>query len=103
MLKRAPSSTTTMGKPASDYCTTREKVDRLHVQSSQLGYPALPYHAGMENADRRANQHRFRYEDGLIMVATDRFPGMGIKQVQPAHFILHYDLPRDIESYYQQI
>ncbi len=83
------------------YCTTREKVDRLHVQLSELGYPALPYHAGMENADRRANQHRFRYEDGLIMVATVAF-GMGINKSN-LRFILHYDLPRDIESYYQQI
>jgi ATP-dependent DNA helicase RecQ len=83
------------------YCATREQVDSLTGQLASLGYPVLPYHAGMDDATRRAHQHRFRYEEGLIMVATIAF-GMGINKSN-LRFILHYDLPKNIESYYQQI
>lgn len=83
------------------YCATREQVDDLAASLTSLGYPVLPYHAGMDDATRRAHQHRFRYEDGLIMVATIAF-GMGINKSN-LRFILHYDLPKNIESYYQQI
>ncbi|MFH1634804.1 MAG: DNA helicase RecQ [Chloroflexota bacterium] len=83
------------------YCATRDQVDNLTVQLGASGYPVLSYHAGMDDAARRAHQHRFRYEDGLIMVATIAF-GMGINKSN-VRFILHYDLPKNIESYYQQI
>jgi len=83
------------------YCATREQVDQLSLQLQDLGYPVLPYHAGMEDNTRRAHQRRFRYEDGLIVVATIAF-GMGINKSN-VRFILHYDLPKNIETYYQQI
>jgi len=83
------------------YCATRDQVDVLSDQLAVLGYPALPYHAGMDDETRRRHQHRFRFEDGLVMVATIAF-GMGINKPN-VRFILHYDLPKNIESYYQQI
>ena len=83
------------------YCATRDQVDSLTAQLAAEGYPVLPYHAGMDDDTRRAHQRRFRYEDGLIMVATIAF-GMGINKSN-LRFILHYDLPKNIESYYQQI
>ena len=83
------------------YCATRDQVDNLTAQLEANGYPVLPYHAGMETETRRAHQHRFRYEDDLIMVATIAF-GMGINKSN-LRFILHYDLPKNIENYYQQI
>lgn len=83
------------------YCATRDQVDDLAARLADLDYPVLPYHARMDDEARRAHQHRFRYEDGIIMVATIAF-GMGINKSN-VRFILHYDLPKNIESYYQQI
>jgi ATP-dependent DNA helicase RecQ len=83
------------------YCATRDQVDNLTAKLETLDYPVLPYHAGMDDETRRAHQHRFHYEDGLIIVATIAF-GMGINK-SSLRFILHYDLPKNIESYYQQI
>ncbi len=83
------------------YCATRDQVDSLTDQLASLDFPVLAYHAGMDDQTRRAHQHRFRYEDGLIMVATIAF-GMGINKSN-LRFILHYDLPKNVESYYQQI
>ena len=83
------------------YCATRNQVDSLSDQFKNLGYPVLPYHAGMDDDARGLHQRRFRYEDSLIMVATIAF-GMGINKSN-LRFILHFDLPKNIESYYQQI
>ena len=83
------------------YCATRSQVDELTAQLIHLGYPVLPYHAGMEDENRRKNQYRFRYEDGIIMVATIAF-GMGINKSN-VRFILHYNIPKNLENYYQQI
>ena len=83
------------------YCATRDQVDVLAHQLKNLGYPVLPYHAGMDVGDRRQNQRRFRFEDGIIIVATIAF-GMGINKPN-VRFILHYDLPKNLENYYQQI
>ncbi|MBT7188891.1 MAG: DNA helicase RecQ, partial [Anaerolineae bacterium] len=83
------------------YCSTRDNVDNLTDQLQNEGFPVLPYHAGMDSATRRAHQRRFRYEDNLIIIATVAF-GMGINKSN-VRFILHYDLPKNIESYYQQI
>ena len=83
------------------YCATRNMVDDLAAELAAQGYPALPYHAGMSAVDRRRNQHRFRYEEGLIVVATIAF-GMGIDKPD-VRFVLHFDLPKNLESYYQQI
>ena len=83
------------------YCATRRQVDALSEQLAAHGWPVLPYHAGLDAATRYRNQHRFIYEEGLVMVATVAF-GMGINKSN-VRFILHYDLPKNLESYYQQI
>jgi ATP-dependent DNA helicase RecQ len=83
------------------YCATRDQVDMLAHGLKDLGYPVLPYHAGMETDTRRHNQRRFRFEDDIIIVATIAF-GMGINKSN-VRFILHYDLPKNLENYYQQI
>ena len=83
------------------YCSTRDNVDNLTEQLQSEGFPVLPYHAGMDSATRRAHQRRFRYEDNLIIIATIAF-GMGINKSN-VRFILHYNLPKNIENYYQQI
>ena len=83
------------------YCATRKQVDILTAQLTQRGWPVLAYHAGLTDNERRANQRRFIYEEAIIMVATIAF-GMGINKSN-VRFILHYDLPKNLESYYQQI
>ncbi|MBP8947896.1 MAG: HRDC domain-containing protein, partial [Candidatus Promineofilum sp.] len=65
------------------------------------GWNALPYHAGLDTATRTAHQRRFTYDQAPIIVATIAF-GMGINKSN-VRFVLHYDLPKDVESYYQQI
>jgi len=83
------------------YCSTRRQVDTLTEQLRACGWSALPYHAGLDDATRRRHQRQFTQDDALIMVATVAF-GMGIDKSN-VRFILHYDLPKDLESYYQQI
>ncbi|HSH01303.1 MAG TPA: DNA helicase RecQ [Anaerolineae bacterium] len=83
------------------YCTTRRQVDQLTQQLQSHGWDALPYHAGLNDADRRLHQQKFIRDDVPIIVATIAF-GMGINKSN-VRFILHYDLPKNLESYYQQI
>jgi len=83
------------------YCATRKQVDVLTEQLRAHGWDALPYHAGLDTATRTAHQRRFTYDEAPIIVATVAF-GMGINKSN-VRFILHYDLPKDVESYYQQI
>ncbi len=83
------------------YCATRKQVDNLTQQLANLGWPVLPYHAGLDARTRRQNQRRFSYEEDIVMVATIAF-GMGINKSN-VRFIVHYDLPKNLESYYQQI
>ncbi|MBK8985299.1 MAG: DNA helicase RecQ [Chloroflexi bacterium] len=83
------------------YCATRKQVDQITEQLTAQGWPVLPYHAGLDDATRRQNQKRFTLEEGVVMVATIAF-GMGINKSN-VRFILHYDLPQNLESYYQQI
>ncbi len=82
------------------YCGSRRKVEETAHWLQQEGYPALPYHAGLDNRVRERNQERFLREDGLIMVATIAF-GMGIDKPD-VRFVAHLDLPRSIEGYYQE-
>jgi ATP-dependent DNA helicase RecQ len=82
------------------YCQSRRKVDDTAAWLCQQGLKALPYHAGMESAQRQHNQDRFLREDGLIMVATVAF-GMGIDKPD-VRFVAHLDLPKNIEAYYQE-
>ncbi len=83
------------------YCSTRETVDNLAAQLAGAGWPALPYHAGLDDATRQRNQRQFVRADVAIMVATIAF-GMGINKPN-VRFVVHFNLPRDIESYYQEI
>jgi len=82
------------------YCLSRKKVDATAAWLTQAGHPAFPYHAGMEAEARRAHQLRFQREEGVIIVATIAF-GMGIDKPD-VRFVVHLDLPRNIESYYQE-
>jgi ATP-dependent DNA helicase RecQ len=83
------------------YCNTQRQVDELHAALVENGINALPYHAGLDSATRRRNQEAFLRDDTPVMVATVAF-GMGIDKPD-VRFVLHVDLPKDIESYYQQI
>ena len=83
------------------YCATRRQVDTLAAQMTAHGWPALAYHAGLDDDTRRRHQRRFTYDDVALIVATIAF-GMGINKSN-VRFILHYDLPKNLESYYQQI
>jgi ATP-dependent DNA helicase RecQ len=82
------------------YCLSRASVDKTAGQLAANGIPALPYHAGLDAATRRANQARFLREDGLVMVATIAF-GMGIDKPD-VRFVAHLDLPKSVEGYYQE-
>ena len=83
------------------YCATRRQVDSLSAQLQDEGYSVLPYHAGLDAHTRHDHQRRFSRDDVDIIVATIAF-GMGINKSN-VRFILHVDLPKDLESYYQQI
>lgn len=82
------------------YCLSRKKVEATAAWLSERGYIALPYHAGLDAAVRAKNQQRFLRDDGIIMVATIAF-GMGIDKPD-VRFVAHLDLPKSVESYYQE-
>jgi len=82
------------------YCMSRKKVDETAQWLNDRGVAALPYHAGMGAEQRARNQTRFLNEEGLVMVATIAF-GMGIDKPN-VRFVAHLDLPKSIESYYQE-
>jgi len=82
------------------YCQSRKKVDETAVWLESEGIKALPYHAGLDADVRRRHQDRFLREEGLVMVATIAF-GMGIDKPD-VRFVAHLDLPKNIESYYQE-
>jgi ATP-dependent DNA helicase RecQ len=82
------------------YCATRRKVEETAEWLSGEGVAALPYHAGLDADVRQRHQDRFLREDGLVIVATIAF-GMGIDKPD-VRFVAHLDLPKTIESYYQE-
>jgi ATP-dependent DNA helicase RecQ len=82
------------------YCLSRASVEATAEFLVRSGIEALPYHAGLDAATRKANQARFLREDGLLMVATIAF-GMGIDKPD-VRFIAHLDLPKSVEGYYQE-
>ena len=82
------------------YCMSRKKTESTAEWLCKEGFVALPYHAGLAAATRAENQHRFVSEDGVIIVATIAF-GMGIDKPD-VRFIAHMDLPKSMESYYQE-
>ena len=83
------------------YCFSRKQVDSLHANLSYLGFSAKPYHAGLSDEERTANQDLFIKDETQIIIATIAF-GMGINKSN-VRFVIHYDLPKNIESYYQEI
>ncbi|NQT64317.1 MAG: DNA helicase RecQ [Candidatus Marinimicrobia bacterium] len=83
------------------YCLSRKQVDEMAEFLQDEGYSVQPYHAGLSPEVRQQNQASFIRDDTQIMVATIAF-GMGINKPN-VRFVLHYDLPSNIESYYQQI
>jgi len=82
------------------YCGSRRSVDEVAAWLVAQDVRALPYHAGMEPAERDANQQTFRREDGVVMVATIAF-GMGIDKPD-VRFVAHLSLPSSLEAYYQE-
>ncbi|MEW6402007.1 MAG: DNA helicase RecQ [Chloroflexota bacterium] len=83
------------------YCFSRKQVDELTTTLVKQGFSVRPYHAGLPDAERKENQELFIRDDIQIIVATIAF-GMGINKPN-VRFILHYSLPKSIESYYQEI
>ncbi|MCF8468958.1 MAG: ATP-dependent DNA helicase, partial [Sneathiella sp.] len=82
------------------YCMSRNKVDQVARKIASTGRVALPYHAGLDAETRRAAQSRFLKDDAVIIVATIAF-GMGIDKPD-VRFVAHLDLPKNMESYYQE-
>ena len=82
------------------YCLSRKKVDELTSKLQHDGIKVLPYHAGLDSETRTNNQNSFIRDDVQIMIATVAF-GMGINKPD-VRFVIHYDLPRNIEGYYQE-
>ncbi|MDR2693436.1 MAG: DNA helicase RecQ [Chitinispirillales bacterium] len=82
------------------YCATRKTVEEVCEQLRGDGFNASRYHAGLDDSERHNNQDGFIYDRVQIMVATNAF-GMGIDKSNVS-FVVHYNMPKDIESYYQE-
>ena len=82
------------------YCATRKAVDEVCTMLDHYGFGATRYHAGLEDDERRKNQDDFIYDRKPVMVATNAF-GMGIDKSNVG-FVIHYNMPKNIESYYQE-
>lgn len=82
------------------YCLSRKRVDGLAAKLKLAGFNAEPYHAGLSTKERQTVQDDFLRDDVRIMVATVAF-GMGIDKSN-IRFVVHYDIPKNIESYYQE-
>jgi RecQ family ATP-dependent DNA helicase len=82
------------------YCQARKTAEEIARKLSEDGVPAAPYHAGMDAADRTKNQEAFLRDEVRVVCATIAF-GMGINKPN-VRFVIHYDLPKNIEGYYQE-
>ena len=82
------------------YASTRKQVDKLHEKLHRKGYAVSKYHAGMKQEERRQAQNAFINDQTNIVVATNAF-GMGIDKTD-VRKVIHYNLPKDLESYYQE-
>lgn len=83
------------------YCFSRKGVDELSASLERHGFTVRPYHAGLSEDERKRNQDLFINDDVQIIVATIAF-GMGINKPD-VRFVIHFDLPKSIEGYYQEI
>ncbi len=88
------------GKSGIIYCLSRKKVEEMAQMLSINGIKALPYHAGLDAKTRADNQDMFLMEEIDVIVATIAF-GMGIDKPD-VRFVIHYDIPKSIEGYYQE-
>ena len=88
------------GKSGIIYCLSRKKVEELAELLNINGIKALPYHAGLDAKTRADNQDKFLMEEVDVIVATIAF-GMGIDKPD-VRFVIHYDIPKSIEGYYQE-
>ncbi len=88
------------GRSGIIYCLSRKKVEEIAETLTVNGIKALPYHAGMDAAQRASHQDRFLMEDVDVIVATIAF-GMGIDKPD-VRFVIHHDIPKSLESYYQE-
>ncbi len=88
------------GKSGIIYCLSRKKVEEMAQMLSINGIRALPYHAGLDAKTRAENQDKFLMEEIDVIVATIAF-GMGIDKPD-VRFVIHYDIPKSIEGYYQE-
>jgi len=88
------------GKSGIIYCLSRKKVEELAEVLCINGIKAAPYHAGMDASTRSANQDKFLMEEVDVIVATIAF-GMGIDKPD-VRFVIHYDIPKSLEGYYQE-
>lgn len=88
------------GKSGIIYCLSRRKVEEFSQLLQVNGINALPYHAGLDQKVRVTNQDKFLMEEADIIVATIAF-GMGIDKPD-VRFVIHYDFPKSLESYYQE-
>ncbi len=82
------------------YCLSRKKVERVADELERLGHKTMAYHAGLSSDIRKYAQEVFNREDNIVIVATIAF-GMGIDKPD-VRFVAHLDLPKSIESYYQE-
>ena len=82
------------------YCATRVNVERLCDRLQRSGVPATRYHAGLDEAERRANQNDFQFDRRPVMVATNAF-GMGIDKSNVS-YVIHYNMAKSLEAYYQE-
>lgn len=88
------------GKSGIIYCLSRKKVEELAQTLQVNGIKSLPYHAGLDASSRSRHQDAFLMEDADVIVATIAF-GMGIDKPD-VRFVIHYDMPKSLESYYQE-
>ena len=82
------------------YCLTRKSVEELYKKFNEMSINACKYHGGMSDRERTQNQEDFVYDRSNVMVATNAF-GMGIDKSN-IRYVIHYNMPRDLESYYQE-